>query len=165
MKNFINLSTHGDTITITSEMKNFISKEIAEYMYYINSQTLDNDFFNYQLEKITLNIADTNLNAIDAQVIISQMKSILCSSLSTEIINTAKTHYKELLNINNSSNSKTIDVIYSKLQVNSDGTINADSITIKDLQLLNNIIENDTSSVIITDARNLIEMLKIYKKF
>lgn len=164
MKNFINLSTHGDTITITSEMKNFISKEIAEYMYYINSQTLDNDFFNYQLEKITLNIADTNLNAIDAQVIISQMKSILCSSLSTEIINTAKIHYKELLAINNTSNSKAIDVIYSKIQVNCDGTINADSITSEDLQLLNNIVENDNSSVIISDAINLLELIYIYKK-
>lgn len=165
MKNFINLNTQADTITITSVMKNFISKEVAEYMYYINSQTLDDDFFNYELEKITLNIADANLNAIDAQVIISQMKSILCSSLSTEIINAAKIHYRELLAINNSSNSKAIDAIYSKLQVSSDGTINADSITIKDLQLLNNIIENDTSSVIITDARNLIKVLKIYKKF
>ncbi|WP_143147716.1 hypothetical protein [Clostridium collagenovorans] len=65
------------------------------------------------------------------------MKSILFSSLSTEILNAAKVHYKELLAIiNNSSNSKAIDVIYSKMQVNSDGTINTDSITIKDLQLL-----------------------------
>lgn len=79
MKNLINLNTQANSITITSEMKNFISKEVAEYMYYINSQTLDDDFFNYELEKIILNISDTNLNAIDAQVIISQMKSILYS--------------------------------------------------------------------------------------
>ena len=145
--------------------ENFISKEIAEYMYYINSQTLDDNFFNYELEKITLNIADTNLNTIDAQVIISQMKSILCSSLSTEIIHVAKVYYKELIAINNSSNSKVIDAIYSKLQVYSDGTINAYSINIKDLQLLNSIVKHDTSSVIINDACNLIEMIKIYKKF
>ncbi|MGL6186359.1 MAG: hypothetical protein ACRC1T_13415 [Clostridium chrysemydis] len=165
MKNFINLNTHGDTLTITSEMKNFISKEVAEYMYYMNSQILDNNFFNYELEKIILNIADANLNTIDSQVIISQMKSILCSSLSTEIINTAKIHYKELLAINNSSNSKAIDAIYSKIQVNSDGTINADSITIEDLQLLTNIVITDTSSVLINDASNLIEVIKTYKKF
>lgn len=165
MKNFIKLNTHGDTISITSEMKNFISKEIAEYMYYINSQTLDNNFFNYELDKITLNLDFANLNTIDAQVIISQMKSILCSSLSTEIINTAKIHYKELLAINNTSNSKTIDDIYSKLQVNSDGTINADIITIEDLQLLTNIVNTDTSSAIINEANNLIEVIKIYKKF
>ncbi|WP_111927787.1 hypothetical protein [Clostridium tertium] len=134
-------------------------------MYYINSQTLDDNFFNYELDKITLNIADTNLNIINAQVIISQMKSILYSSLSTEIINVAKIYYKELLAINSSYNSNAIDVIYSKLQINSDGIINADSITIKDLQLLNSIFENDTSSVIINDARNLIEVIKIYKKF
>lgn len=165
MKNSIKLNTQRDTITITSEMKNFISKEVSEYMYYINSQTLDDNFFNYELEKITLNIADTNLNTIDAKVIISEMKSILYSSLSTEIINTAKMHYKELLATNNSSNSKAIDVIYSKIQVNSDGTINANSITIEDLQLLTNIVKTDTSSVIINDASNLIEVIKIYKKF
>ncbi|WP_394871218.1 hypothetical protein [Clostridium butyricum] len=165
MKNLIKSNTQGDTITITSEMKNFISREVAEYMYYINSQSLDDNFLKYELKKITLNIADTNLNTLDAQTIISQMKSILCSSLSTEIISDAKIYYKELLAINNSSNSKAIDVIYSKIQVNCDGTINADSITPEDLQLLNNIVENDNSSVIISDARNLIEVIKIYKKF
>lgn len=165
MKNFIKSNIQGNAIAITSEMKNFISKEVAEYMYYINSQTLDDNFFNYELEKITLNIANTNLNTIDAKTIILEMKSILCSSLSTEIINAAKVYYKELLAINNSSNSKVIDAIYSKLQVNSDGTINADSINIKDLQLLNSIVKNDTSSVIINDACNLIEVIKIYKKF
>lgn len=146
-------------------MKNFISKEVAEYMYYINSQTLDDNFFNYELEKITLNIANTNLNTVDAQTIISQIKSILYSYLSTEIINDAKIKYKELLAINNSSNSKTIDVIYSKIQVNCDGTINAYSITIEDLQLLNNIIENENSSLVTTEAKNLIEVIRIYKKF
>lgn len=165
MKNFIKSNTHGDTITITSEMKNFISREVAEYMYYINSQTLDDNFFNYELDKITLNIADTNPNAIDAQVIISQMKSILYSSFSTEIINAAKVYYKDLLAIYNSSNSKAIDAIYSKIKVNCDDTINADNITIEDLQLLNNIIENNASSVIITDAKNLIELINIYKQF
>lgn len=165
MKNFIKSNIQGNTIAITSEIKNFISKEVAEYMYYINSQTLDDNFFNYELEKITLNIANTNLNTVDAQTIISQIKSILCSSLSTEIINAAKIKYKELLAINNSSNSNAINVIYSKIQVNCDGTINADSITPEDLQLLNNIVENDNSSVIISDARNLIEVIKIYKKF
>ena len=165
MKNFIKSNIQENTIAITSEIKNFISKEVAEYMYYINSQTLDDNFFNYELEKITLNIANTNLNTVDAQTIISQIKSILCSSLSTEIINAAKIKYKELLAINNSSNSNAINVIYSKIQVNCDGTINADSITPEDLQLLNNIVENDNSSVIISDARNLIEVIKIYKKF
>ena len=165
MKNFIKSNIQGNTIAITSEIKNFISKEVAEYMYYINSQTLDDNFFNYELEKITLNIANTNLNTVDAQTIISQIKSILCSSLSTEIINAAKIKYKELLAINNSSNSNAINVIYPKIQVNCDGTINADSITPEDLQLLNNIVENDNSSVIISDARNLIEVIKIYKKF
>lgn len=165
MKNLINLNTQANSITITSEMKNFISKEVAEYMYYINSQTLDDDFFNYELEKIILNISDTNLNAIDTQVIISQMKSILYSSLSTEITNTAKIHYKELLAINNSSNSKVIDAIYPKLQVSSDGTINADSITVEDLQLLNNVVKNDTPSIVINDASNLIEVIKFIKSF
>lgn len=164
MKNLIKSNTQGDTITITSEMKNFISREVAEYMYYINSSSLDDYFFKYELEKITLNIADTKLNTIDTQIIISQMKSILYSSLSNEIINDAKIYYKELLAINTSSNSKTIDSIYAKLQVNSDGTINADSVTIKDLQLLNNIVENDTSSLITNDAMNLIDVIKIYKK-
>lgn len=165
MKNLIKSNTAGDTFTITSEMKIFISREVAKYMYNINFQTLDDNFFNYELEKIKLNITNTNLNTVDAQIIISQMKSILCSSLSTEIINAAKIYYKKLLAINNSSNSKDIDGIYSKITVNSDGTINADSITIEDLQLLTNIVKTDTSSVIINDASNLIEVIKIYKKF
>ncbi|MDU6249816.1 MAG: hypothetical protein E6612_12995 [Paeniclostridium sordellii] len=146
-------------------MKDFISKEVAEYMYYINSQTLDDNFFNYELEKIPLNIADTNLNTADSQVIISQIKSILCSSLSTEIITDAKIHYTELLYINSSSNSNIIDAIYSKIQVNFNGTINANSVTIEDLQLLTNIVKSDASSVIINDVSNLIEVIKFYKKF
>ncbi|APU59606.1 hypothetical protein [Clostridium botulinum] len=157
MENFIKSNTPGDTIT--SEMKNFISREGAKYMYYINSQTL------YELGKIALNIADTDLTPIDAQAIISQMKSILCSSLSSEIIKDAQVKYKELLAINNSSNSKAIDVIYSKVKVNCDGTINANSITIEDLQLLNNIVENNNSSLIRTNAKDLLEVIKIYKIF
>lgn len=98
-------------------------------------------------------------------IIFITTKSILCGSLSTEIINDAKIQYKKLLAINNSSNSKTIDVIYSKMKVNCDGTINADSITIEDVQLLNNIIENNNSSLVITEAENLIEVIEIYKKF
>lgn len=163
MENFIKSNTPGDTIT--SEMKNFISREVAEYMYYINSQTLDDNFFKYELGKIALNIADTDLTPIDAQTIISQMKSILCSSLSSEIIKDAQVKYKELLAINNSSNSKAIDVIYSKVKVNCDGTINANSITIQDLQLLNNIVENNNSPLIRTNAKDLLEVIKIYKIF
>lgn len=104
------------------------------------------------------------LNTVDAKTIILKMKSILCSSLSTEIINATKVYYKELLSINNSGNSKVIDAIYSKLQVNSDGTINAHNITIEDIKLLNNIIENNTSLLITTKAKNLLELIYIYTK-
>lgn len=130
MKNLTKSNTQGDTINITSRTKKFISREVAEYMYYINSQTLDSNFFKYELDKIKLNIDDINLSTIDIKTIISQMKSILCSSLFDEIIKDAIVQYEELLSINNSSNSKAIDVIYSKMKVNCDGTINAYSIDI-----------------------------------
>ena len=50
------------------------------------------------------------------------------------------------------------------MKVNCNATINADSITIEDLQLLNNIVENDTSLLITTEAKNLLELIDIYKK-
>ncbi len=54
--------------------------------------------------------------------------------------------------------------IYSKIQVNADGTINTNSITIEDLNLLTNIVTNDTSSVITNDTMNLIDSLKIFNE-